>query len=253
MNEVLPLVLGSMHQAMTRLDTVAMNLANTQTAGYKRRIAVALPFAARLASSGDVPSAGAGAAGQAAAVHTDQRPGTLKATGQNLDLALTGPGWFEVATEHGPAHTRQGDFRLDAAGRLVTRRGQPVMGLGGEIHLLQGPVTVDAAGRVFEGAAGGKRRADAAPVAQLKLVQFEPRAAAHPLGDGLVQVQGEPASAGAEAPRVQQGFLENANVDPTHEMVQLLQSVRQMETLQKVATAYDEMLATSIRRLGEGA
>ena len=53
--------------------------------------------------------------------------------------------------------------------------------------------------------------------------------------------------------RLQQGFVENSNVNPMQEMVQLLQSVRHMETLQKVATSYDEMLGTSIRKLGENA
>ncbi len=249
MNEVLSLVLGSMHADLARLDRVAMNLANVQTPGYKRQLALALPFAAR------VEGAGANAVGgpQPAplpATHTDLRPGTLKATGQPLDLALAGPAWFEVATPHGVAYTRQGDFRLDARGRLVTRQGHAVMGVAGEIQLLQGAPVIDRAGRVFESAAAAGP--GAAPVAQLKLVQFDPDASVEPLGEGLVTVRGEPVAATEGATPVQQGFLENSNVSQMQEMVRLMESVRHLEAMQKVATGYDEMLGTSIRRLGEG-
>jgi flagellar basal-body rod protein FlgF len=248
MNEILSLVLGSMHADLARLDRVAMNLANAQTPAYKREIGVTLPFAARLEQAtgqepatpmvqrpGDIPLS----------VHVDARPGTLKATGQPLDLALSGPGWFEVQTESGTAYTRQGNFRLDARGRLVTQQGHAVMGAGGEIQLVQGNPVIDAAGRVFESGARGT------PLAQLRVVQFDPAARVERLGDGLALVHGESAPAAEGSTRIEQGFLENSNVSPMQEMVQLLQAVRHLETMQKVATSYDEMLGTSIRRLGE--
>jgi flagellar basal-body rod protein FlgG len=254
MNEILSLVLASMHADLARLDRVAMNLANAQTAGYKRELAFALPFASRvdqgvqqaLVASGPEPGEGL-----VSAVHVDQRPGTLKATGQALDLALSGPGWFEVQTETGTAYTRQGNFRLDARGRIVTQQGHPVMGVGGEILLAQGNPVIDASGRVFDAAAVLPAGARGVPVAQLRVVQFDSSAQVQRLGDGLVFVRGE-AAAGTEASvQVQQGFLENSNVDAMQEMVQLLQSVRHFETMQKVAMGYDEMLGASIRRLGE--
>lgn len=264
MNEILSLVLGSMHADMARLDRVAMNLANAQTAGYKRDVAVTLPFAARVeqavqdgvqtgpAAGRSNPSNATDAAGALAiASHVDQRPGTLKATGQALDLALAGPGWFEVQTDAGTAYTRQGNFRLDARGRIVTQQGQPVMGVGGEIQLAQGRPVIDAAGRVFDGAAIVADGTRGTPLAQLRIVQFAPSAQVERLGDGLVRVQGEPLATAAGSVQVQQGFLENSNVNPVQEMVQLLQSVRHLETMQKVATSYDEMLGTSIRRLGD--
>jgi flagellar basal-body rod protein FlgF len=240
MNEILSLVLGSMHADLGRVDRVAMNLANVQTAGYKREVAVTLPFAARV-------DRGVQGSSAPAAPHIDQRPGTLKSTGQPLDLALAGPGWFEVQTEAGPAYTRQGDFRLDARGRLVTQQGHPVLGTGGEIQLVHGNPTIDASGRVFDGPAGPRATA----VAQLRVVQFEASARLERLGNGLVLVHGEASAAGEGSTRVQQGHLENSNVRPMQEMVQLLQSVRHFETMQKVAASYDEMLGTSIRRLGE--
>jgi flagellar basal-body rod protein FlgG len=187
----------------------------------------------------------------APAVVADPRPGTLKATGQPLDFALPGPGWFEVATPQGTAYTRQGNFRLDAAGRLVTQQGLAVMGVGGEIVLSSGAPVVDGTGRVFEGPAAS--RGGTTPIAQLKVVQFDAASTLQRIGDGLVLVQGTPALAAEGAVPVQQGFLENSNVSALHEMLQLLETVRHLETLQKVALGYDEMLGTSIRKLGDNA
>jgi flagellar basal-body rod protein FlgF len=238
MDPVLTAILGSMHADMARLERAGMNLANVQTPGYKREIVSATAFAARV-------DAGA----SAMTVHTDQRSGTLKATGQSLDLALSGPGWFEVSTPQGAAYTRQGNFRLDAQGRIVTQDGHPVMGTTGQIMLLQGAPLIDSAGRVFEAIAPGVKK-DAAAVAQLRIVEFGGATPVQRLGNGLHLLRGEPLPA-TEATQVQQGFLENSNVNHMHEMVRLLETMRHMESLQKVALGYDEMLGTSIRKLGE--
>ena len=242
MDPVLSVVLGSMHADVARMERVAMNIANAQTAGYKREVVTATPFAARVDD-----------AARPVAVHTDQRPGTLKRTGASLDVALAGPGWFEVATPQGVAYTRQGHFRQDAQGRVVTQQGHPVLGVGGEIVLSAAVPGIDAAGRIFEGAgaADGAARTGAAPSAQLKVVQFDGATAMHRLGDGLFRLQGEPVHSAEGAVQVRQGFLENSNVSHMHEMVRLLETVRHMESLQKVALSYDEMLGTSIRKLGE--
>lgn len=231
MHPVLSLALHGMQADMARLDRVAMNLANAQTAGFKRELALAAPFAQRIDAAASAP-----------VVQLDVRPGALRATGRSLDLALAGPGWFEVMTEHGPAYTRQGEFRLDARGRLVTAQGHPVLGTAGEIQLMQTAAVIDARGRVFDGSV---QAGD--PIAQLKLVLLDPGAPMQRLGNGLVTG----AVAGPAAAEVRQGHLEGSNVNPMHEMVQLLQTLRHFESMQKVAVGYDEMLATAIRRLGE--
>jgi flagellar basal-body rod protein FlgF len=252
MNHILSIVLTSMHADVARMDRVAMNLANVQTPGYKREVVAATPFAAQLEAAGSrllaEPTATA-----TPAVHTDTRAGTLKATGQSLDLALVGDGWFEVVTEQGPAYTRQGNFRLDARGRLVTEHGQPLQGTAGEIQLLHGTPVIDASGRIFEGVPTGSGRVPLSntPVAQLRIVQFDRNAPLHRLGEGLVAIHGDPTAATEGAIQVQQGFLENSNVSHLHEMVRLMEAVRHFESMQKVAIGYDEMLAASIRRLGE--
>jgi flagellar basal-body rod protein FlgG len=251
MHPVLALTLQAMQSDMARMDRVAMNLANAQTPGYKREAAAASTFAQALRTQGLADAEAPGAA--PSVVHLDPRQGTMKPTGQGLDLALSGPGWFEVLTEQGPAYTRLGSFRRDAQGRLVTEQGQPVAGVSGEIRLPEGPVSIDAKGRIFEAVAGDGRvaKARSEPVAQLKVLAFEEGAAARRLGAGLVVFPGATPRA-EERTEVRQGYLENANVSSMQEMVQLMQTMRHFESLQKAALSYDEMLANAIRKLGEG-
>lgn len=219
MDPVLALSLQGLQLDRARLDRLAANLANAQTVGFKRELETA---------------------------RLDARPGTLRTTSRSLDLAIAGNGWFEVATPQGVAYTRQGDFRLDATGRLVTAQGHAVMGLGGEILLTQPQPVIDAQGRIYESSAP---RAE--PMAQLKVVQFDPQAPVQRLGGGLVRTAATPQPLAADAVAIRQGFLENSNVDPAREMVQLLRTLRHAESLQKAASGYDDLLGTAIRRLGE--
>jgi flagellar basal-body rod protein FlgG len=237
MNKVLSVALIGMHQDMSRLERIAFNLANVSTPGFKRQVSAGIaPAVSGLAEPGalDAPQ-----------VLVDQTPGTLRITRQPLDLALGGDGYFEVMTPSGPAYTRQGDFRLDGHGRLVTRQGDPVMGRDGVIQLSDASaVVVDASGRIS--VAGGP--SGGAPVAQLRVVGLE--APGQAFGAGLLRAESvrdlDPASV-----QVHQGALENSNVSTMHEMVQLIDTMRHFETLQKVAQGHDEMLGQAIRKLGD--
>jgi flagellar basal-body rod protein FlgF len=252
MNEVLSITLNSMRLDIAKLDGAALNLANAQTTGYKREVVLGTSFATQLAAARASEDE---TAAHPITAHVDASAGALRATRQSLDLALSGPGWFEVQTEQGPAYTRQGNFRTDAQGRLVTSQGHLVAGLGGDIQLPHGMPTIDAEGRVFEGTLpGGAPAHDGAnPIAQLKIVRFEEGAVLRRVGNGLVAIAGEPIPVAAGEMEVRQGFLETSNVNSAHEMVQLMQAVRHFESLQKVALGYDEMIAAAIRKLGDSA
>jgi len=241
MDQILSIALRSMQQDARQLDRIGMNLANAQTVGYQRETA-ARPFA-HLAGAIPAPTGAA----------LDVRPGTLRSTGHQLDVALGGPGWFEVRTEHGTAYTRQGNFRVDAQGRLVTAQGHAVQGLDGDIQLPHAMPSIDVQGRIFEGALPGAApgRTDGAPIAQLKVVTAKQGAAAQRLGGGLVLLEGEPQPLPPGEAQVRQGFLENANVNSMQEMVDLMQTMRHFESMQKVALGHDEMMGAAIRRLGE--
>jgi len=256
MDRVLALALASMHQDMNRLDVVAHNLANATTPGYKRQVVTHPRFGEVLAEATEVQAAGAdpaAPAGPASRVLTDARAGTLKVTGRPLDLALEGDGWFEVLTDAGPAYTRQGDLRVDARGRLVTAQGFPVMGRGGEIVLTTPRPVVDAAGNVTEpeASSGPAAVAPGTPVAQLKVVKLANAVTAPRLGNGLVASQAPVTLASEGEVAIRQGALENANVSSMQEMVQLMETMRHFESMQKVAQGYDEMLGAAIRTIGE--
>lgn len=245
MDSILAITLRSLHQDAARLEQVGMNLANALTTGYKRSVVATAPtFAQR------VDQAAAQAEPRAPMnqrILRDVRPGSLKSTSQPLDLALTGDGFFELHTPNGLAYTRQGEFRLDASGRLVSAQGHPLMGLGGEIDLAGIVARIDATGRIFDAAA----TTDEPARAQLKVVVFEADAQMQPLGDGLFATSGQAQPADMAQTQLRQGFLESSNVSSMHEMVQLIQTMRHFEAMQKVATGYDEMIGSAIRRLGE--
>ncbi|QSI29792.1 flagellar hook-basal body complex protein [Variovorax sp. RKNM96] len=262
MSDVLAISLNSMQQDMARLERISMNMANATTPGYKREVATSLPMGAGSFADAmrgiEAAQAGLqqadGVAGQLAAtgsllVQTDMRPGTFKTTGQSLDVALAMPGFFEVSTENGLAYTRQGSWQLDPRGRLVTAQGHPVMGRGGEIVLTRPNPVIDATGQVFESKPGGG--AEATPVAQLKVVQFDNTQNLRRMGDGMVSTEQTPTQLLDADVQIKQGFLENSNVSSMREMAQLIQSMRHFESMQRVALGYDEMIGGAVRKLGE--
>ncbi|MCJ0764551.1 flagellar hook-basal body protein [Variovorax terrae] len=259
MNEILAISLNSMHQDMARLERVGVNLANALTPGYKRDVVVTLPQASPLGgtfvqSMDNERMSGSRSTSQnvgaLATVLVDTRAGTLKSTGQSLDLALTGPGYFEISTADGLAYTRQGAFRLDGRGRLVTARGDLVMGKGGEIFLNRPDPFIDGSGQVFESkTASGS--VEAIPVAQIKVVNFESPSSLVRLGDGLWGSGSSAVQVNDVGGQVRQGSLENSNVSSMQEMMSLMQTMRHFESMQKVALGYDEMLGTAIRKLGD--
>jgi flagellar basal-body rod protein FlgG len=234
MQEILNITLHSLQNDMRRLEIINMNLANTQTIGYQREIALTSPFSDLLQTESTTTSV------------RDTHSGALKASGQSLDVALMGAGYFEVATAHGLAYTRDGNFHLDAHGRLVSAAGDAVMGIEGEIVLDSERVNINAAGqiRAVDNPSGP-------PLARLKIVDFETPSRLQSLGGGLLSAGSSSAAAISASPNLQQGSLENANVNSMQEMLQLMHTMRHAEAMQKLAQGYDDMLGNAIRQLAK--
>lgn len=239
MSPVLALALQALQHDMSALDRVAHHLSHAHATGWRRAVATVE------AAASDAPAPGARLAGHL--VLLDERPGALRATGQPLDLALSGAGWFEIQGPEGVVHTRRGDFRLDGQGRLVTQQGHPVLGTAGEIRLAASNIAVDPQGRVYDADQPGRQPAQA--LAQLRIVRFEPGTPAVRGTDGLLQFAAAPSE--LPEPQVRQGWLEGSNVVPAHEMLQLMQLLRHAQAVQKVAGAWDDVLGAAIRRLGD--
>lgn len=252
MDDILGVGLVSMQQDMARMERVAMNIGNALTPAYKRQISVARvsPGASGGSAFGSLWDAGMAAgvddsgmtATHGVITRNDMRAGVLKSTGQTFDLALAGPGFFEVQTERGPAYTRQGNFRMDERGRIVTTQAYPLMGRDGEIFITTGRPVIDAAGNISD---------DQRSVGQIKVVQFDQPETLRRLGDGLyAEGSGMRQLHDAEV-QLRQGYLENSNVSSVHEMVGLMQTMRHFESMQKITQAYDDMLGNTIRRLAD--
>ena len=254
MSQILPISLQALQNDSAALERIGTNVANIMTPGYRREMAVQAPlmpasglpgltgassFAAAVAAQQAAPGANAASP---AALHFDPRHGTIKATDVPLDVALLGAGFFEVETDAGPAYTRNGQFKLDARGTLMTAQGHPVEGRGGRITLAPGPVTIASNGQVTQ---AGK------VVGQLKVMDLEGAGAISHPESGLYAAAATPRELPDAQVQVRQGALENSNVDHMAEMVRMVQTMRHFETMTKVVQGYDDMMGTAIRKLGE--
>ncbi|MAE74139.1 MAG: flagellar basal-body rod protein FlgF [Bdellovibrionaceae bacterium] len=245
---------GAMAQA-NRLDTIANNLANVNTAGFKKDNqtfyeyltarektpdVIQVPrIPASIESFYDVQGGDRGYV-DASGTYTDFSQGTLKATGNPLDLALEGEGFFEVLTPQGVRFTRDGSFKIDPQGRLVTKHGFPVLSQGAnqppEQRLIQvgnGNVTV---------AYNGDFYVSGEQAAKLSVVQPDNLDALAKAGAGLYSLKDnfETTLVDQQA-RVHQGQLEASNINVVQEMTDMISANRVFESTQKAIKAFDEM------------
>lgn len=211
------------------LDTIANNLANVSTNGFKASHNV---FGAMLASSGNpalsVLNEDANDYGILSGNQLDTSQGSLVSTGNNLDLAIEGPAYFQV---QGPGtsslYTRGGSFQISAQGQVVTAAGDPVLGENNKpIQVPPGALTISGDGTMsVDGAIAGK----------LKLVEFGPNANLQSVGGSYYSVSGDP-GAPAKNSAIHQGTLESSNVNPVTSTIELITAQRQVETMRRVLT-----------------
>ncbi|HOX26474.1 MAG TPA: flagellar hook-basal body protein [Candidatus Krumholzibacteria bacterium] len=225
-----------------RIDALANNLANAATTGF-RQVLTRVTEQAATGQAGK-PAARGGEADLVMSQIVDPRAGQLQTTGRGTDLALSGRGFFAVRDEEGnDFYTRDGAFRIDDTGRLVTARGLAVQGSSGPIQATGGVIAVDAEGNVsVDGAARGR----------LRLVDFAAPERLQHRGDGMLVANPEdaPVEIAAGEITVLQGYLEDSNVDPVQTLVDMIAAQRAFEIETKVLQASDEMLAKSVNTLG---
>jgi flagellar basal-body rod protein FlgG len=238
-----------MHLQQTRIDTLANNLANVATTGFRQ---VLNAVSERMPARAQAPGATGAMDPMARPMDKtldmshviDHRPGPLQSTGRGTDVALSGQGFFVVKDLEGnDYYTRDGSFRLDGEGRLTTGDGLLVQGDGGPVQVSGGRISVDGDGVVtVDGASRGR----------LRIVTFEqPQNLTHH-GNGLLQATGvdEPTAAEPGTTTVMQGYLEGSNVDPVRTLVDMIAAQRAFEVESKVLQSNDEMLGKSVNTLG---
>ena len=228
-----------------RQEASANNLANINTSGYKKETVVACSFPEMLiyrlhdpaAQGQEPPLVGNLSMGlRIDDIVTDYTAGFYKETGNPLELAIMGEGYFVVNTPQGERYTRNGVFSLSPEGRLVTSDGYPVLGKNGEIIVDKGDFSVDESGQVF---LNGKLSD------KLRIVSFT----APLLKEGSSLFRGEEPVEVAN-PKIAQGFVEESNVNAIEEMVNMINLMRAYEANQKVIQTEDSTLEKAVNEVG---
>lgn len=213
------------------LDTIANNLANVSTAGFRATHNV---FSSVLATAGDqglsVLNQDANDYGVLSGTELDTTQGALTRTGNDLDVAMEGPGYFAVQKGNNTVYTRGGNFRLSPQGQLTTASGDPVQGDNGPITIVGEPVQISADGTItVNGAISGR----------LKIVEFPPNTQMKSIGGTYYEAPTGVKPAVAQESQVRQGNLENSNVNPIISVVELISAQREVENMRHVLTMFN--------------
>lgn len=267
-----------------RLDAISNNLANVNTTGYKRDVSVFKAFPELLIRRmgddgvlripyrsdpfGSVDSAPVvgklGTGVEQNEVYTVFEQGELRETGNPLDIGLEGKGYFTVQTPNGERLTRNGSFHMQPDGTITTKQGYPVLGEDGPIRIEAGNFYIDDRGQIFRNAdlsedqgrsASGLQNGweNAEQIDTLQIVRVREPRYLEKEGDSLYRTnehsgQAEIASDN-DRPRVHQKFLEDSNVNPVTEMVQMIEVNRAYEANQKVIQSQDESTGRLIQAM----
>jgi flagellar basal-body rod protein FlgF len=234
----------AMDAAAMRHETSATNLANAHLPGFRRRVVSQTPFDVTMADAQDKSSMstllGTTIGTTENAVKLDFSQGALKETGNSLDIALNGDGFFVVDGPEGPLYTRNGQFQINDGGELLTVDQLPVLGVNGPIIIPpdtpMNTVNVDKEGRL---------NANGIEFGQLDFVRFPNRNVLTPVGASLFQ---KPDNVNPEVSNAEvwQGYAEQGNAKYIDELVNIMVASRQYEAAQRVLNSIDESVEKHI-------
>jgi flagellar basal body rod protein FlgG len=230
--------LSGLQTRLAQLDRLAADIANAGTAGYKTERVPTVE--ARRPDFNQVLQTAIDVA--AAPGLTDFREGQIQTTGRDLDVALSGRGFFEIDTADGIRYTRNGQFSRRPDGTLVTADGEPVRGDG------DAPIVVGVGAIAVE--PDGSVRAGGVLAGKLKIVDFGDYVSLRREG-GRFRAEGTAPVAAAETVRVHGGALEASNVQLPERMVQMTEVARAFEALQRgITTLMNDVDGRAISELG---
>lgn len=245
MDNALLLSLSNQLVARRSMEVVANNIANMNTTGFKRESPVFEEHIVRVDAEGPFGrrKEPLSFVRDTLATH-DMSNGVLTTTGNQLDVAIEGDGFFTVATPEGDRYTRNGNFGRDDTGRLVTSSGNPVLDDGGS-EIVFAPeetqVTIARDGTISteQGVRG-----------RLGVVAFENPQMLSPIGDSLWTTDEPPLAAG-DTTKVVQAMLEQSNVQPVVEMVRMIDIMRSYQSSTELLNAGEELSRRAVQKLGE--
>jgi len=218
-----------------RLDCVTHNIANVNTPGFKAERFHFLEAISEKMSKEGRPA-------QRTATSVNYSRGIIQKTGNVLDLAIDGKGFFAIQTKAGVAYTKDGRFTLNKNGELVTQAGDYVLGRGGKITIGGNDIQISKEGVIS---------VDGDEVDALKIENFRELSALVKINTGLYRNPDNLAGAKKEENvYVQSGYLELSNVQAIREMVEMINIQRTFESYQKAIQTISEQDRSSTTRIG---
>lgn len=229
---------SGMSAALLNQDILAQNLANAPVPGYRRQ---SLAFSEYVApqSETSTPSTSQPQHGTQVARHASTfAAGPLQNTGNPLECAVLGDGFFVLDGPNGPLYTRNGQFQISTGGELISASGYPVRGDSGSLRI---PAN---AGQIVI-AQDGTITADNAPVGRVRLVSFSDPSQLQRAGPTLFVAPTE-VSPQVSTAQLRQGYREGSNVSVVNEMVQMIAGMRQYEAAGKAMRSLSDAMQQRI-------
>jgi flagellar basal body rod protein FlgG len=239
MDPLTAIAASGLRSRLESLDLLANNIANAATGGYKADREFYSLYLAPDARAADTSAT----MPVVERPWIDFSPGVFETTGNPLDLALSGNGFFAVDGPSGPLYTRNGSFHLSAKGNLVTEEGYPVRTAGGGSLALQN-------GNAIDIAADGTVTQDGNTIGQLQVVDFGDTSGLAKQGKSYFRATGSAAPAPSQA-LIQQGRREASNTGAAESAVRLVGILRQFEMLQKAVSMGADMSKQAIEQVAK--
>ncbi len=240
---------------MKRLDVISNNLANVDTAGYKKNDAIVSSFPDMLMTKINdtknnvkmpTPIGRVTLGAQVDEIYTNFTQGSFVRTDEKFNLAIQGDGFFVINTPNGDErYTRDGAFVVDRNGQLKTQEGNSVMGQNGVLTLNEDFLTrinevfIDEAGTV---------NINGQYIDTIRMMNFDDNNALQKIGDNLYQGNGNQA---AFQGKLVQGYVESSNVNPVTAMVDMITVSRTYEANQKMIQVHDNLMGKAVNDVGK--
>lgn len=220
-----------------QMDISANNVANMNTTGFKSEQPLFIEYVNKPDRNEKYSLV------QDYATLRDLAPGPITQTGNPLDLAIEGDGYFAVDTLDGPRYTRSGNFSMDSERQLTTASGLPVLDDTGN------PITIPANARDIRISPEGIVSSDVAQIAKIGIHRFANEQFMTQLGNGLYQTDEQPVA--SETAVVRQGFLEGSNVQSIMEMTTMIDVNRQYQNIQQLLKTEHDRLRNAYSKLAK--
>jgi len=237
METSLYVALAAQRTLQRQLSTVANNIANSNTTGFR---AESVNFSSLVVKSDDAsvhfPSVGR--------IQPSEQEGSKTQTGNPLDIAVSGKGWLAISTPGGVAYTRDGRMNISAFGELQSLEGNPILDAGSapiQIDTSSGPIKIQQDGRIVV----NNRVVGNIGVFEIETENITGR---YSNSSFFSSTAGVPIATG-KATSIQQGYLESSNVNPLKELASLISITRNFESSSSLLEKADNVISKSINEL----